>query len=102
MNYISAHYKDMSQLSLTGAEIKVLDEVQVYKRYLTVWSRKTQYPDGRITEWDVVGHGIPNPAFAVVFPYNSNTVNTLLLISQKTTTLIREYSQGTNECVLVG
>ncbi|KAJ3007664.1 hypothetical protein HKX48_008992 [Thoreauomyces humboldtii] len=68
----------------------VLEEKEVYRRYISVWDRKIQYPDGRIISWDVAGHDTPNPSFSVTFPFNTET---------RTTSLIIEYAQGTNNLV---
>jgi hypothetical protein len=67
---------------------KILKEELVYKRYLQVWNRSVQYPDGRIFDWDVVGQNNCGPHFCVVFPYDTK---------QKTVRVLQEYSQGPNE-----
>jgi hypothetical protein len=66
----------------------ILKEELAFKRYLKLWHRKVQYPDGRIFDWDVVGVNSTGPHFCVVFPYNTKT---------KTVRVLREYSQGPNE-----
>jgi hypothetical protein len=67
---------------------KILKEELGYKRYLRLWNRQVQYPDGRIFDWDVVGINTPGPHFCVVFPYDSK---------EKTVRVLQEYSQGPNE-----
>ncbi|KAI7862623.1 hypothetical protein BDF14DRAFT_1735733, partial [Spinellus fusiger] len=57
-------------------------------RFITVWNRQTQFSDGRVIEWDVVGHDTPYPTFVTVFTFDTVT---------KTTCLLKEYAQGTNE-----
>ncbi|KAJ3210419.1 hypothetical protein HDU67_005332 [Dinochytrium kinnereticum] len=57
-----------------------------YKRFLRMWQRTVQFPNGPV-EWDIVGHDVPNPTFCVMFPFSTAT---------KTTTLILEYMQGIN------
>ncbi|CAO3600776.1 unnamed protein product [Absidia cylindrospora] len=44
--------------------------------------------DGRVIKWDVVGHHTPYPTFVVVFTFNTKS---------KTTCILKEYAQGTNE-----
>ncbi|KAJ3089092.1 hypothetical protein HK102_007225 [Quaeritorhiza haematococci] len=63
-------------------------EEVIFKRYLKVWNRTVRYPDGRVIDWDVVGHMTAVPAFCTIFPFNTKT---------KTTTLLVEYAQGTND-----
>ncbi|KAI9012026.1 hypothetical protein CLU79DRAFT_709533, partial [Phycomyces nitens] len=58
------------------------------QRFITVWHRKTQFNDGRVIDWDVVGHNTPYPTFVTVFTFDTAT---------KTTCILKEYSQGTNE-----
>ncbi|KAH6569487.1 hypothetical protein BASA50_010933 [Batrachochytrium salamandrivorans] len=67
--------------------LPIVAEQQSYKRFLTVWSRRVKFPDGREVDWDVAGHGTLSPAFATVFPYNTET---------KKVRLIVEYAQGPN------
>lgn len=80
---------------------QIKEEVLTYSRYLKVWSREVKYPNGMEVSWDVVGHSTSSPAFAVIFPYNTETVryHYTHIIDKKTTQLIREYCQGTNELV---
>ncbi|KAJ3157817.1 hypothetical protein HDU89_000196 [Geranomyces variabilis] len=66
----------------------VISEEEAYRRYISVWHRKVRYPDGREISWDVAGHDVPNPSFSVTFPFDTKT---------KTTSLIIEYAQGTND-----
>ncbi|KAI9017380.1 hypothetical protein BC832DRAFT_588645 [Gaertneriomyces semiglobifer] len=79
---------DLSQQIKGTKGFEILEEKVAYKRYITVWDRLVQYPDGRKLAWDVCGHSTANPAFAVCFPFDTKT---------QTTTLIREYAQGANE-----
>ncbi|KAG0168171.1 hypothetical protein DFQ28_004929 [Apophysomyces sp. BC1034] len=82
----------MSDLSLDintqGTAAEVLSETPAYKHFVTVWNRKTRFSDGRVVEWDVVGHNTPYPTFVTVFTFNS---------VKKTTCILKEYAQGTNE-----
>ena len=71
---------------------KILNEVEIYKRFIRVWQRDVLFPDGRQISWfvfwlrdlgcdlgrDVAGHNVPNPAFAVIFPYDSKRVSYIL------------------------
>ncbi|KAI9100690.1 WD40-repeat-containing domain protein [Phlyctochytrium arcticum] len=66
---------------------KVISTKEAYRRYISIWDRRVEYPDGRVIDWDVVGHDLPNPCFSVVFPFNTEN---------KTTSLIVEYAQGPN------
>jgi len=70
----------------------VAKEQQVYKRYLHVWNRTVTFPpDGRLIDWDVVGHGpTSGQIFNSVFVYHTEDQNTV--------TLVKEYMQGPN-CV---
>ncbi|KAI8823132.1 uncharacterized protein EV422DRAFT_494325 [Fimicolochytrium jonesii] len=79
---------DLHTLILRDERFPVVEEKEAYRRYLSVWNRKVRYPDGRVIDWDVVGHDTPNPAFSVVFPFDTQS---------KTTCLIIEYAQGTND-----
>ncbi|KAH8913598.1 hypothetical protein BT69DRAFT_1358979 [Atractiella rhizophila] len=72
---------------MESLQFPIVSENTAYKRYVSVKDRKVQFPDGRIIDWDVVGHGSPAPNFTVVFPFHS---------ASKTVTMIREYAQGTN------
>ncbi|ORZ03479.1 hypothetical protein BCR43DRAFT_52313 [Syncephalastrum racemosum] len=56
--------------------------------YITVWNRTTRFPDGREIDWDIVGHDRPSPAFVIVFTFDTK---------KKTTCILKEYVQGTNE-----
>ncbi|KAI8987732.1 hypothetical protein BDF20DRAFT_910293 [Mycotypha africana] len=75
-------------INTEGTAATILSERVAHKRYITVWDRTTQFDDGRIIQWDIVGHDSPYPTFVVVFTYNTKT---------KTTCLLKEYVQGTNE-----
>ncbi|EGF83781.1 hypothetical protein BATDEDRAFT_21249 [Batrachochytrium dendrobatidis JAM81] len=79
--------KQMNELAQSRKQQPIVSEQQTYKRFLTVWSRQVQSPDGRVIDWDVAGHGTQAPAFATVFPYNSK---------KKTVRLLVEYAQGPN------
>jgi len=46
-------------------------------RYITVWNRTTEFDDGRVIQWDVVGHSTPEPTFCVVFTFDTKTVRRL-------------------------
>ena len=59
-------------------------------RYITVWDRTTQFKDGRVIKWDIVGHDTSYPTFVVVFTFDT---------TKKTTCILKEYCQGTNEMV---
>ncbi|KAI8098836.1 uncharacterized protein BX664DRAFT_344970 [Halteromyces radiatus] len=76
------------EINTEGTAAKILVETISHKRFITVWNRQTQFKDGRIIEWDVVGHHTPYPTFVVVFTFNTKT---------KTTSILKEYAQGTNE-----
>jgi hypothetical protein len=54
--------------------LPLLSEQISYKRYLTLWDRQVEFPNGRRVHWDVTGHSTPNPTFATVFPFNTKTV----------------------------
>ncbi|OZJ01459.1 hypothetical protein BZG36_05475 [Bifiguratus adelaidae] len=75
-------------INTQGTAAKIISSDVRHKRFLTIWNRTTKFPDGRTFDWDVVGHNTPNPAFVCVFAFDS---------LNKTTTLIKEYCQGTNE-----
>ncbi|KAI8812132.1 hypothetical protein BJ742DRAFT_794921 [Cladochytrium replicatum] len=83
-----ANMLPLVEMVQSGEGLPVVEEKVAYKRYLTVWQRSVQFPDGKTVEWDVTGHTLPNPAFVVVFPFNT---------TKKTTTLIIEYCQGPNQ-----
>ncbi|OBZ87778.1 hypothetical protein A0J61_04182 [Choanephora cucurbitarum] len=80
----------MSDYSINtkGTAATVLSEQIIHKRFITVWNKTTQFDDGRVVEWDVVGHNTPYPTFVVVFTFDTK---------KKTTTILKEYAQGTNE-----
>lgn len=67
---------------------EVLKSTVLHKHFLTLRCVQVKHSDGRVLDWDVIGQPKQNPAFATVFPYNTKT---------KTTTLLVEYAQGTNE-----
>ena len=55
----------------------MLSEQQVYRRYLTLYSRRIKFPEqqGRpaaVHEYDVVGHPQSEFHFTVVFPFHNN------------------------------
>lgn len=50
-------------------------------RYITVWDRTTQFTDGRVIQWDVVGHDTSYPTFVVVFTFDTKTVSYIVIIS---------------------
>ncbi|KAI9478484.1 MAG: hypothetical protein EXX96DRAFT_249554 [Benjaminiella poitrasii] len=75
-------------INTKGTAAKIVSEKILHKRYVTVWNRTTQFDDGRVIDWDIVGHDTSYPTFVIVFIFNTTT---------KTTTLIKEYAQGSNE-----
>ena len=69
------HIRLMSSLSEKAPELFPISREEIgYKRYLTVWQREVVFPEGQTVAWEVVGHATPNPAFATVFPFNTETV----------------------------
>lgn len=68
--------------------LEIVSETLLHKHYVSLYSRKIRYDDGRVVDWDVAGHPVPNPAFATVMPFNT---------SDKTTSLVIEYAQGPNQ-----
>ncbi|CAO3683760.1 unnamed protein product [Umbelopsis ramanniana] len=75
-------------INTAGTAATILKDEIVYKRYITVWQRTTRFEDGREIQWDVVGHDSPLPTFVTVFTFDTNT---------KTTCILKEYVQGSNE-----
>jgi len=75
-------------INTAGTAATILKDDIVHKRYITVWNRTTRFDDGREIQWDVVGHDIPLPTFVTVFTFDTAT---------KTTCILKEYVQGTNE-----
>ncbi|CAO3631885.1 unnamed protein product [Mucor hiemalis] len=75
-------------INTQGTAAKVVSETVSHKRYITVWDRTTEFNDGRVIKWDVVGHDTPYPTFVVVFTFDSKT---------QTTCILKEFAQGTNE-----
>ncbi|KAF1805287.1 hypothetical protein FB192DRAFT_1362196 [Mucor lusitanicus] len=75
-------------INTKGTAAKVVSEEIQHKRYITVWNRTTEFDDGRVIQWDVVGHSTPEPTFCVVFTFDTKT---------KTTCILKEFAQGTNE-----
>eukprot|EP00793_Prasinoderma_coloniale_P000680 PRCOL_00003830-RA len=74
-----------------GGQLRVIREDEVaYKRYLTVYDRRVQYPGGQEVAFDVVGHPRCNFRFVCVFGYDART---------RSVPLLREYSQGANAWV---
>jgi NUDIX domain len=69
-------------------EFKILDESLACKRFLSLWHRTIQFPDGRQIEWDSVGQSRKGPHFTVIFPFFKST--------QKVR-IISEYCQGLNQ-----
>ncbi|TPX50781.1 hypothetical protein SeMB42_g01230 [Synchytrium endobioticum] len=67
--------------------LTILSEVLAYERYVKVWHREVEFPDKTVHSWDVVGHSI-DAQFCVVMTFNTRN---------KTTNLVIEYSQGTND-----
>ncbi|CEI88144.1 hypothetical protein CU097_010470 [Rhizopus azygosporus] len=80
----------MSNMTINTEETEaiILEDKVVYKRYITVWDRTTQFKDGRVIKWDIVGHDTSYPTFVVVFTFDT---------TKKTTCILKEYCQGTNE-----
>ncbi|OAD74284.1 hypothetical protein PHYBLDRAFT_167703 [Phycomyces blakesleeanus NRRL 1555(-)] len=76
------------EINTQGTAAKILSETVAQKRFITVWHRKTQFNDGRVIDWDIVGHNTPYPTFVTVFTFDTDT---------KTTCILKEYAQGTNE-----
>ncbi|GAB5589463.1 hypothetical protein Unana1_04363 [Umbelopsis nana] len=75
-------------INTAGTAATILKDEIAHKRYITVWNRTTRFDDGREIQWDVVGHDIPLPTFVTVFTFDTAT---------KTTCILKEYVQGTNE-----
>ncbi|KAI9275535.1 hypothetical protein BDA99DRAFT_555322 [Phascolomyces articulosus] len=76
------------ELNVQGTAATIISETKLHKRFISVWNRKTRFDDGREIEWDVVGHDTPYPTFVTVFTFNSK---------KKTTCILKEFAQGTNE-----
>lgn len=53
---------------------QIVNDEMVYKRYISVWNRTTQFPDESQISWDIAGHAVPDPAFVTVFPFDSQKV----------------------------
>jgi hypothetical protein len=64
---------------------KVVKEEKIYSRYMQMYNRTIQYPDGTTYDFDVCGHANSQFRFTVVMPFNTKT--------QKFT-VISEFSQG--------
>ncbi|KAJ8663803.1 hypothetical protein O0I10_000077 [Lichtheimia ornata] len=75
-------------INTTGTAATIVSESKLHKRYISVWNRTTRFADGREIDWDVVGHDTPYPTFVTVFTFDS---------IKKTTCILKEYAQGTNE-----
>ncbi|RUS19782.1 hypothetical protein BC937DRAFT_86917 [Endogone sp. FLAS-F59071] len=86
---ITSNTNELS-INTEGTAVTIIHDEKLYKRYLTVWNRRTRYADGREVEWDIVGHDIPTPTFVCVFTFDTK---------KKETCLIKEFCQGTNEVV---
>jgi hypothetical protein len=77
-------------------EFEVVEEKVVYKRYLIVSDRKVKFPNGKVIDWDVVGHA--GGKYVCVFPYDAKNVSKIYIAHfQKTTTIVKEYCQGSND-----
>ena len=68
------------------------EEREVYRRFLAVYDRKVVYPDGRVADFDIVGH--PRSFhFVCVFVFHT---------ADRSVTLLREFAQaGLPEAALV-
>ncbi|GAN10232.1 conserved hypothetical protein [Mucor ambiguus] len=75
-------------INTKGTAAKIVSQEILHKRYITVWNRTTEFEDGRVIQWDVVGHSTPEPTFCVVFAFDTKT---------KTACILKEFAQGTNE-----
>lgn len=62
-------------INTNGTAAKVVKETVSHKRFITVWDRTTEFDDGRIIQWDVVGHDTPYPTFVVVFTFDTTKVS---------------------------
>jgi hypothetical protein len=69
-------------------KFKIHSESLAFKRFIKIWHRKVEFPDGRIIDWDLVGQEGDGPHFATVFPYSTKS---------KTVRILKEYAQGINE-----
>jgi hypothetical protein len=73
---------------------RVVSEAVSYKRYLTLYDRTVEFPDGPGKKaqyaYDVVGHPRAAFHFVSIFPFHSK---------EQTVTMIREYAQGPNHYV---
>lgn len=76
------------EMTNSEKESIILQDKIVHKRFITVWDRTTQFKDGRVIQWDVVGHNTPYPTFVVVFTFDTKKL---------TSCILNEYCQGTNE-----
>eukprot|EP00884_Botryococcus_braunii_P018785 jgi/Botrbrau1/5590/Bobra.97_2s0018.1 len=103
----ASSYSTTADVSVTGTrglpeklpqhEFRVQSEEVLHSRYLTVYSRKVELPptlDGkvRVIDYDLVGHPKGEFKFAVSFPFHPYPDR-----PGGEVTLIREYSQGSNE-----
>lgn len=68
------------------------EEREVYRRFLAVYDRKVVYPDGRVADFDIVGHP-RSYHFVCVFVFHT---------ADRSVTLLREFAQaGLPEAALV-
>lgn len=75
-------------MQLQVSKFTIHEEKLAYKRFLKLWHRKVEFPDGRVIDWDSVGESSNGPHFCVIFPYDTKT---------GTVRVIQEYWQGVNE-----
>ncbi len=59
-------------------EFQIVEEKVVYKRFLIVSDRKVQFPNGKVIDWDVVGHA--GGKYVCVFPYDSKNVSAKIVL----------------------
>jgi ADP-ribose pyrophosphatase YjhB (NUDIX family) len=67
---------------------KILHQKELYSRYLSLYDRKIEFPNGIQVDYDIIGHKFNTTGYFVcVFPFDSK---------KKTTTIIKEFCQASN------
>ena len=94
MKIIAGHPQCLSSDTAQDPEFPITSEDVKYTRYLTLYNRSVEFPDGKVHDFDIIGHPRANFHFCVTFPFHPAPSGKW---QDGQVTLVREFCQGISE-----
>jgi hypothetical protein len=91
MKIIAGGPRCLSNDTTQDPEFPIVSEDVKFTRYLTLYNRSVQFPDGQVHDFDVIGHPRANFHFCVTFPFHPAPSGKW---QDGEVTLVREFCQG--------